>query len=87
MSSSNILSSLKWIETSDALFALAYILGEEPKIEKKSDKHFAEKYLIGDKDKKSYECLNRLACLEDRRAHDILTVSKMTMKGLKYIKP
>ncbi|XP_076057304.1 uncharacterized protein LOC143034845 [Oratosquilla oratoria] len=59
-----------WLDSRNALFVLAFLLGEAEGGEGQG-----------------FECLNRLSCLEDERAHDLLTVSKMFLKVSKFLKP
>lgn len=51
-----------------------------------SEVMFMLAYLVSQSQEK-YDCLNRVACLDDDKAHDILTASNMMIKGAKYLQP
>lgn len=59
---------------------------EEESIVDGSDMLFMLTYLVSD-GLERYDCLNRLACLDDAKAQDLLTASKMMIKGAKYLQP
>ncbi|XP_076057305.1 uncharacterized protein LOC143034846 [Oratosquilla oratoria] len=69
---SSDLTATSWVDRTDALFALAFLMGEE------EEKGQGER---------GYSCLNRMACLDDVRAHDFLVASKMIFNGAKYLQP
>lgn len=52
----------------------------------KSDLLYLTTYLVSDGIER-YDCLNRLACLDDRKAERLLTTSKMMINGAKYLQP
>jgi len=43
-------------------------------------------YLVSESQEK-YDCLNRVACLDDSKAEHLLTSSRMMIKGAKYLQP
>ncbi|XP_066964558.1 uncharacterized protein [Macrobrachium rosenbergii] len=51
-----------------------------------SDVLFIMTYMVSSGIEK-YDCLNRLACLDNAKAQDFLTASRMMIKGAKFLQP
>ncbi|KAG7167394.1 hypothetical protein Hamer_G012843 [Homarus americanus] len=51
-----------------------------------NDLLFMTTYLVSDGIER-YDCLNRLACLDDHKAQQLLTAAMMMIKGAKYLRP
>ncbi|KAK7069913.1 hypothetical protein SK128_006524 [Halocaridina rubra] len=51
-----------------------------------NDMMFIMTYLVSDGLEK-YDCLNKMACLDDYKAQDLVTASSMLLKGAKYLQP
>ncbi|XP_045608278.1 uncharacterized protein [Procambarus clarkii] len=60
--------------------------GEEAPWVDGTDALFLTTYLVSENQDR-YDCLNRLACLDHYRAHDLLTAARMMIKAAKYLKP
>merc|ERR1711962_946614 len=67
------------------LFGGRSLSAEQPWVDQ-SEVMFMLAFLVSQGQEK-YDCLNKVACLDDDKAHDLLTVSRMMIKGAKYIQP